>query len=179
MQPVEFTDGNLRLRHTPLAALPLIREYGRLLKRADQYNGALDTLSYLTSDERTKLFDVRDDPKSLDKIILVLRLVASLVKNDDLDALVTEYLGIGSVELLVNGEWKRLAVADGEEWKSTDALADLDDPIAPIVATARVIGRILLPLFDRLRTSTAKATEPTSGESSSSSEATSAPAATT
>lgn len=156
IQPKEFELGEQRLRYTPLAALPLVREYGRLVKRAGE--GALDRLLYMDNWERLSLLSGIDDREvsdadKLDRAVLLAHLLRDLMHEDDADTLVKEYLAIGQVQMLVDGEWQDLlACAD-----------ELEDPLLLIDATQRVLREILDPLFSRLRASTEKEAEPTSG----------------
>jgi hypothetical protein len=144
LDPIPFTDGDTQLRHTPLASMMLVREYGRILKRLDQ--GAIDTLSYLTANERSALLD-GGVTANLDSILVLLRIVADLLGEQDLDAFACEYLQLGKVEIRVGSEWLSLAEHPGTA----------SDPTTILLATWTVIGGLLRPLAERLRRLSAQA----------------------
>jgi hypothetical protein len=144
LDPIPFSDGDTQLRHTPLASMMLVREYGRILKRLDQ--GAIDTLSYLTANERSALLD-GGVTANLDSILVLLRIVADLLGEQDLDAFACEYLKLGNVEIRVGSEWLSLAEHPGTA----------SDPTTILLATWTVIGGLLRPLAERLRRLSAQA----------------------
>jgi hypothetical protein len=144
LDPIPFSDGDTQLRHTPLASMLLVREYGRILKRLDQ--GAIDTLSYLTANERSALLD-GGVTANLDSILVLLRIVADLLGEQDLDAFACEYLKLGNVEIRVGSEWLSLAEHPGTA----------SDPTTVLLATWTVIGGLLAPLGVRLRRLSAQA----------------------
>jgi hypothetical protein len=150
LDPIPFVDGDTQLRHTPLASMPLVREYGRILKRLDQ--GAIDTLSYLTANERSALLD-GGVTANLDSILVLLRIVADLLGEQELDTFVTEYLTLGNVEIRVGSEWLALAEHPGTA----------PDPTTLLLATWHVIGGLLRPLGARLRRLSAQGAAPNSG----------------
>jgi hypothetical protein len=152
LDPVTFQDGSAQLRHYPLAALPLVREYGRLLKRLDQ--GAIDTLSYLTADERSALL-TDNGSFDLSRALVLLRVLADLVGEQELDTIVCEYLQVGRVEILAGSAWVPLA----------DHPDASDDPTTPLLAAWTVIGGLLRPLGARLRRLSAQGAARISGQS--------------
>lgn len=151
LDPIPFVDGDTQLRHTPLASMPLVREYGRILKRLDQ--GAIDTLSYLTANERSALLAGGAGAVNLDSVLVLLRIVADLLGEQDLDELVREYLEIGKVEIRVGATWLSLA-------EHPDAA---EDPTTILLGAWRVIGGLLGPLGARLRSLSGRAAGPISG----------------
>ena len=133
----------------------LVREYGRILKRLDQ--GAIDTLSYLTAHERSALLD-GGVAANLDSILVLLRIVADLLGEQELDELVTQYLALGHVEIRVGSEWLALAEHPGTA----------PDPTTLLLATWTVIGGLLRPLGGRLRLLSAQAAGRSSGPNTAS-----------
>ena len=158
IEPIEFSVGSAKLRHTPLPALVLVREHGELIKRADA--GALDLLALqLTPSDQERL--VRFEPSS---VFTAIKAFALFIGEDDLSVVAVKYLKIGNVEICadVGGQPRWLPLTDEAN------LALLDDPFHVYDAIAPVLRGLFAPLERALRHSKGEASEQVSGNTSSS-----------
>lgn len=172
IEPETFEVGASKLRWTKLPALVLAREHGKLIQRAD--HGALDMLAFqITQSDQEAL--LRREPSA---IFLILKTVANVLGEDNLDELCLHYLSIGRVEVAVEGGGKTawLPLYGDKAAENLEFLADAADMYGGVW---KVLGGLFAPLAKLLPASNDEAPEQASGNDSSKASETTSPEAPT
>lgn len=150
-------------RHTPLAAIPAVREYNKLIKRVDKDTGTLDMLAMTFSQEdHAAMGDM-----SLTGILLWVKSLSTTLGDEDLADVCLYFMTLGKVQM-------RVDLPTGEHWidvQTEEECGVLPDASLLASATYRVIRGLLRPFFNLLPSLSAKVSGAVSGSTTSSSEA--------